>query len=68
MKLKVSYDEEADVLYLAREGDEVSAEEIYPGVTLEFDRDGELLGVEILRASQVLKDISGPLLRKVQSS
>lgn len=66
MELKVSYDEEADVLYLAREGEEARAEEIYPGVNLEFDQGGELLGVEILRASQVLKGVSGSLLRKVK--
>ena len=67
MKLKVSYDEEDDVLYLAREGEEEVVEEIYPGVNLEFDRDGQLLGIEILKASEVFKEIAVPLRRKVRS-
>ncbi len=68
MTLRVSYDEEADVLYLAREGEEEVVEEVYPGVSLEYDRDGKLLGIEILQASKALKDISEPLFRKVRSS
>ena len=66
MKLKVSYDEEADVLYLAREGEEGMMKEVYPGVNLEFDRDGQLLGIEILKASEVLRDVADPLRRKVR--
>ena len=68
MNLKVSYDDEADVLYLAREGTEELVEEVYPGVNLEFDGEGQLLGIEILQASKALKDITAPLLRKVQSA
>ena len=66
MKLKVSYDEEADVLYLAREGEEEMVEEVYPGLNLEFDRDGQLLGVEILKASEVLRDVADPIRLKVR--
>ena len=64
MKLTVSYDEQADILYMAREGEEELVEEVYPGVNLEFDRQGRLIGIEILRASQVLRDVAGPLLQK----
>lgn len=64
MNLKVHYDGDADVLYLARGGLEVTTEEVSPGITLEFDKQGQLIGVEILRASQVLGDVLEPLGRK----
>jgi len=64
MSLKVSYDEEADVLYLAREGQEEEVVEVYPGVNLEFGPEQELLGVEILGASQLLKGVVEPLKDK----
>ncbi len=64
MTLKVHYDAEIDVLYLARAGLEQEVREIYPGLNLEIDAQGELIGVEILRASELLKEVIGPLLEK----
>lgn len=61
MSFKVLYDQVQDILYLAREGQEAEAVEVGPGITLELDAEGGLLGVEILRASQVLKDVLKPL-------
>ena len=54
-KQKISYDKKADVLYfLLKEGSEEQYKEIAPGVGLELDKKGDLLGVEILNASKVL--------------
>jgi len=64
MTLKVHYDPEIDVLYLARPGLEQEVREIYPGLNLELDAQGELIGVEILKASELLKEVIGPLLAK----
>ena len=64
MSLKVNYDSQVDVLYLAREGQEDKVVEIYPGVNLEMDANGELIGVEILQASKMLKEVIGPLMQK----
>ncbi len=64
MSLKVNYDSQVDVLYLAREGQEEKVVEIYPGVNLEMDANGELIGVEILQASKMLKEVIGPLTQK----
>ncbi len=61
MSMKVSYDPEADVLYLAREGQLALVEEVYPGINLELDDRGELLGIEILRASELLREVLAPL-------
>lgn len=54
--LRVHYDKEVDVLYLSREGKEASVEEAYPGISLEFNEEGNIVGIEILNASLVLKD------------
>lgn len=64
MSLKVHYDAEGDVLYLARRGLEEEVVEVYPGLNLELDASGELIGVEILRASELLREVIGPLIHK----
>lgn len=48
MTMKVYYDAEEDVLYLAKSGQEEKVIEISPGLSLEMDAAGESLGVEIL--------------------
>ena len=68
MSLKVSYDAEADVLYLAKEGQEEEVVEVYPGVNLEFGPERELLGIEILGASRILKGVVDPLREKAARS
>ncbi|MSQ16727.1 MAG: DUF2283 domain-containing protein [Dehalococcoidia bacterium] len=67
MSLKVHYDPEVDVLYLAREGQEEEVVEVYPGLNLELDASGELIGVELLHASELLKEAIGPLMQKATS-
>lgn len=67
MSFKVSYDQGHDILYLAREGQEAEAIEVGPGIMLEFDAEGDLLGVEILRASQVLREVLRPLASKAEA-
>ena len=52
---KVRYDAKADVLYLVcDEGEIAQSIEVSPGITVEFGDTGNILGVEILRASKVL--------------
>jgi uncharacterized protein YuzE len=68
MSFEVRYDQAQDILYLAREGEEAEAVEVVPGVTLEFDAEGGLLGVEIFQASQVLRDVLKPLGAKAGMS
>ena len=51
----VEYDASSDVLYIAtRKGLEEEFAEIAPGVNVELDNKGNVLGVEILRASHTL--------------
>ena len=64
MSVNVRYDSELDILYLAREGQEENVVEVSPGLNLEFDAQGELLGVEILNASRLMKQVIEPLHEK----
>ncbi|MGH7802566.1 MAG: DUF2283 domain-containing protein [Thermodesulfobacteriota bacterium] len=64
-KFKVSYDEEEDILYLGREGIEEEVIELAPGVNCEFNKSGKLIGIEIFRASELLKNILEPMEKRL---
>ena len=57
---KVLYDEKEDILYLAREGKEEEVVELAPGVNVELDSSGELIGIELFNASDLLKGVIKP--------
>jgi len=65
---KVLYDEDADILYLAREGQEEEVVELAPGINLELDSAGDLIGVELFEASKLLKDVIRPLDKKIMAA
>ena len=51
------YDATMDVLYLVAAGGPIHrSTEVAPGITIEYGKDGEIIGLEILRASQVLAE------------
>ena len=53
--MKLSYDPEADGLMVRfAKGQYYESEEVHPGFTLDFDKNGRVLGFEVLPASQVL--------------
>jgi uncharacterized protein YuzE len=53
----LNYFAEEDVLHLLiAEGEEAGSVEISPNITAELNADGDLIGVEILHASQFLRD------------
>jgi len=55
---KIFYDKKSDALWLlVKSGVEEEHQEISPGISIELGKKGELLGVEILNASKVLKPI-----------
>ena len=50
MKLKI--DKESDALYFRLDDDEiVESEEVQPGIILDFDESGRVVGIEILSLS-----------------
>ena len=62
---KIFYDEKEDILYLAKEGQEEEVIELAPGINVELGSGGELMGVEVLNASTVLKDVIKPMEKKI---
>ncbi len=57
--MKFEYDKEVDAAYIylvhpIREGQAKSTVELKENIILDFDREGKLVGVEILNASKVL--------------
>lgn len=57
---KIIYDKEADVLavYMSR-GNEEEYREIAPGIAVELDKRGQVIGIEILNAMKVLGKAMG---------
>lgn len=55
--MRIEYDPERDLLYIYFASPEVKAAEtvtVTPGVHADFDRDGRLLGIEVIDASALL--------------
>jgi uncharacterized protein YuzE len=47
--MKMNYDEQVDALYLSLdESDVTESEEVKPGLILDFNADGEVVGIEVL--------------------
>ena len=56
-KPKLSYFDREDVLHLViSEGHEANSIEVSPDITAELNEKGELIGIEILNASQFVRD------------
>lgn len=53
----VEYDEEADALYVrvAEHSGEVTTKKLSPGVFADYDEEGLIVGIEVLRASQKVR-------------
>ena len=63
-KPQLAYFEKEDILHLKiTEEEEASSIELGPDITAELNNKGELIGIEILNASQFLRDT---LLESVQ--
>ena len=52
---KVFYDQSTDVLYLVKPGIEEEVLEIHPGINLELDEQAGVIGIESMKASEVLR-------------
>lgn len=65
----VKYDRASDVIYIAtRKGFEEDFVEVTPGVNVEMDDKGNILGVKILRVSQTLKGFLKSLGKKTAAA
>ncbi len=53
---RLNYYPKSDVLhYVLKPGEEFGSREVAPGVTLELDRRGTVIGIEILDASKYMR-------------
>ena len=51
--MKIEYDQQADAMYIRLRADSVAeSDEVRPGVVLDFDVEGQVLGIEILDVSK----------------
>ena len=66
--LRVFYDSEKDVLSIAKEGIEEEFVEVYPGINLELDKTGGFIGIEIMRASAIFRDVVEPIRKKAHAA
>jgi uncharacterized protein YuzE len=67
-EFKIFYDEEEDILYLAKEGEEREVIEVSPGVNVELDDSGKLIGVEVFKASRLFKDVIKLMEKRLQAA
>jgi len=63
----IRYDTKSDTLYIvAGRGMEEEFVEVAPGVHVELDAKGDVVGIEILKASKFLRPIAKSLYRQMQ--
>jgi uncharacterized protein YuzE len=63
------YFEQEDILHImAAAGPEAQSFELNPGITLEMDYEGQVLGLEIVNASQHLPDLLAQLAGVMQTA
>jgi uncharacterized protein YuzE len=56
-KAKMNYFEKEDIIHLVVSSEkEASSVEISPNITAELNKDGDIIGIEILHASEFLRD------------
>jgi len=56
--MKLSIDEVADALHLQLvSGEVVESEQVAPGVVIDYDADGEIIGVEVLHLTKRLHPV-----------
>lgn len=67
-EFKVIYDEKEDILFLAREGQEKEIVELAPGVNVELDSAGNLIGVEVFKASNLFKHVIKSIERRSKAA
>jgi uncharacterized protein YuzE len=62
--MRLHVDEKADAVYIRLDDSPIAeSEEVRPGVVLDFDADGRVVGMELLRVRESLPEAD---LRKVQ--
>ena len=61
----VHYDDNEDILYLGKQGEECEVIELAPGVNVELDQSGSMIGIELFRASSLLQNVIKSMEKKI---
>jgi uncharacterized protein YuzE len=64
-EFKVFYDEEQDVLYFGKEGQEEESVELAPGVNVELDKSGQVIGLEVFNAASRFREVIKPMEQRI---
>lgn len=57
--IKYEYDKKSDSLLInIKDDEEESFEEIIPGINVELNKEGNIIGIEILKASRFMKKVA----------
>jgi uncharacterized protein YuzE len=67
-EFKVHYDEAEDILHLGKEGQENEVVELSPGVNIELDDQGKLIGIELFKASLLFRNVLGLMGKKINQA
>ncbi len=67
-EFRIYYDEQDDILYLAKEGKEEEVVELSPGVNAELNDSGKFIGIEVFKASRLFKDVIKLMEKKLQAA
>ncbi len=67
-EFKVHYDEAEDILYLGKEGQEFEVVELAPGINIEMDDQGKLIGIELFKASVLFQKVLGAMGKKIDKA
>jgi uncharacterized protein YuzE len=65
---KVFYDEEQDLLYLGTEGREEEAVELAPGVHVELDKSGGIIGLGVFNAASRFRHVIKPMEQRIEAT
>lgn len=65
---KVFYDEKQDVLFLGRQGEEEETVELSPGVNVELDNSGNVIGLEVFNAAARFQHVLKPMEENIEAA
>jgi len=64
--IKISFDEENDVLYLLlKPGVAIDSEEIAEDIRVEYDEKGQVIGIEIFNITKMLASAVGKKIKQI---
>jgi uncharacterized protein YuzE len=62
MNKRYNYDEKSDSLYIhVKDGEEEKFEEIVPGINIELDKNNDIIGIEVLKATRFSQSLKSPV-------